>query len=79
MSYFRNYTSVDPKYELSGFNVEISSNYHEAKDTPSLSTGNQLSTQLKHRQPIIHLAQAQATSYANQLFYTVRRFARRPR
>ena len=48
---------------MSGFNVEISSIYHAAKDTPSLSTGNQLYTQLEHRQPVIHLAQAQATSY----------------
>ena len=54
-SYQNNYTSVDPKYELSGFDVEIMTTMKQR------NTGNQLYTQHEHRQPVIHLAQVQAT------------------
>ena len=52
----KNYTSVDPKYLLKGFNDRV-----QCKDSMSRYDG--ILEKPAHRQPVIEAAHAQATSY----------------
>ena len=55
-AYIHNYTSIDPKYLLKGFNDRV-----QCKDSMSRYDG--ILEKPAHRQPVIEAAHAQATSY----------------